>query len=133
MNGNLESELDMLHEEIEEYRIRGEKLNSKLHERSNDFELWEAEATTFYFDLQACSVHEVLFENKMHELTGVCENLEDESASKSIKIQQMRERDDLTEKHLPVQSFGTVLARGENQRQTAGGSDLARKKLKPDR
>lgn len=41
--------------------------------------------------------------------------------------------DDLTEKHLPVRSFGTVLARGENQRQTAGGSDLARKKLKPDR
>ena len=92
MNGNLESELDMLHEEIEEYRIRGEKLNSELHERSNDFELWEAEATTFYFDLQASSVREVLFENKVHELTGVCENLEDESASKSIKIQQMRER-----------------------------------------
>ncbi|CBI24717.3 unnamed protein product, partial [Vitis vinifera] len=92
MNRNLESELDMLHEEIEEYRIRGEKLNSELHERSNDFELWEAEATTFYFDLQASSVHEVLFENKVHELTGVCENLEDESASKSIKIQQMRER-----------------------------------------
>uniref|UniRef100_F6H605 Uncharacterized protein n=1 Tax=Vitis vinifera TaxID=29760 RepID=F6H605_VITVI len=80
MNGNLESELDMLHEEIEEYRIRGEKLNSELHERSNDFELWEAEATTFYFDLQASSVSEVLFENKVHELTGVCENLEDESA-----------------------------------------------------
>ena len=92
MNRNLESELDMLHEEIEEYRIRGEKLNSELHERSNDFELWEAEATTFYFDLQASSVSEVLFENKVHELTGVCENLEDESASKSIKIQQMRER-----------------------------------------
>ncbi|RVX21670.1 Protein NETWORKED 1A [Vitis vinifera] len=92
MNGNLESELDMLHEEIEEYRIRGEKLNSELHERSNDFELWEAEATTFYFDLQVSSVREVLFENKVHELTGVCENLEDESASKSIKIQQMRER-----------------------------------------
>lgn len=92
MNGKLESELDMLHEEIEEYRIREEKLNSELHERSNDFELWEAEATTFYFDLQVSSVREVLFENKVHELTGVCRSLEDESASKSNEIQQMRER-----------------------------------------
>ena len=92
MNGKLESELDMLHEEIEEYRTREEKLYSELHERSNDFELWEAEATTFYFDLQVSSVREVLFENKVHELTGVCKSLEDESASKSKEIQQMRER-----------------------------------------
>lgn len=92
MNGNLESELVVLHEEIEEYRIREDKLNSELHERSNEFELWEAEATTFYFDLQVSSVREVLFENKVHELTGVCKSLEDESASKHIEIQQMRER-----------------------------------------
>ncbi|WKA03363.1 hypothetical protein VitviT2T_021476 [Vitis vinifera] len=139
MNGNLESELDMLHEEIEEYRIRGEKLNSELHERSNDFELWEAEATTFYFDLQASSVSEVLFENKVHELTGVnaqpIEKLK--TAYKKFFARCLTRpkatEDDLTEKHLPIRSFGTVLARGENQRQTAGGSDLARKKLKPDR
>nr|CAN66416.1 hypothetical protein VITISV_044133 [Vitis vinifera] len=160
MNGNLESELDMLHEEIEEYRIRGEKLNSELHERSNDFELWEAEATTFYFDLQASSVSEVLFENKMRERVSFLESeigglkvqlsaygpiivsLRDNIASLEhnalfqTKLQvadNQKPKDDLTEKHLPIRSFGTVLARGENQRQTAGGSDLARKKLKPDR
>ncbi|KAA8548673.1 hypothetical protein F0562_000357 [Nyssa sinensis] len=92
VNGNLESELGMLHKEIEEHRIREENLSSELQERSNEFELWEAEAATFYFDLQISAVREVLFENKVHELAGVCETLEDESVSKNEEIEQMKER-----------------------------------------
>ncbi|XWS57032.1 hypothetical protein CRYUN_Cryun09bG0136800 [Craigia yunnanensis] len=40
--------------------------------------------------------------------------------------------EDLKEDDLPVRSFGTVLARGENQRQTSKTSDFGRNKLKPD-
>ncbi|KAK9288602.1 hypothetical protein L1049_017061 [Liquidambar formosana] len=92
VNGKLESELLELHEEIEERRIREENLCSELQDRSNEFELWEAEAATFYFDLQISTVREVLVENKVHELTGVCESLEEESASKSLEIEHMKER-----------------------------------------
>ncbi|XP_059636884.1 mitotic spindle checkpoint protein BUBR1 [Cornus florida] len=41
--------------------------------------------------------------------------------------------EDLTENSLPVRSFGTVLAKGENRTQSTGSFDLARKKLKQDR
>ncbi|XP_057960293.1 protein NETWORKED 1D [Malania oleifera] len=97
VNRNLESEIGILHKEIEECRIREQNLSSELLGRSNEFELWEAEAATFYFDLQISTVREVLFENKVHELAGVCETLEDESASKSVEIEQMKERVSLLE------------------------------------
>ncbi|KAG5554655.1 hypothetical protein RHGRI_012268 [Rhododendron griersonianum] len=92
VNGYLESELGISHAEIEDHRIREENLSSELQEISNEFEIWESEATTFYFDLQVSSVREILFENKVHELTGVCESLENESASKTVEIEKMKER-----------------------------------------
>ncbi|CAN4092907.1 unnamed protein product [Withania somnifera] len=90
VNMNLVAELGKLHEEIEEQRMREEYLNSELQEKNYEFELWEAEAATFYFDLQISSVREVLLENKMNELTEVCERLEDKNASKDLEIQQMK-------------------------------------------
>ncbi|CAL5337629.1 unnamed protein product [Camellia sinensis] len=92
VNGKLESELRILREEIEEHRIREQNLSSELQESSHKFEVWEAEAETFHFDLQISTIREVLFENKVHELTGVCETLENESASKTVEIEQMKER-----------------------------------------
>lgn len=92
VKGNLESELCMLNEEIEERRIREENLNSELQEKQYEFELWDAEAATFYFDLQLSTIREVLLEDKVHELTGVCESLQDESASKMQVIEQMKDR-----------------------------------------
>ncbi|XP_059632483.1 protein NETWORKED 1B-like [Cornus florida] len=92
VNGNMESEVHILLKEIEEHRIREENLNSELQERCNEFELWEAEAATFCFDLQISAVREVLFKNKVHELTGVCQSLEEESASKTVEIEHMKER-----------------------------------------
>lgn len=91
-NGTLENEVGILCEAIEEHRIREENLYSELQERSNEFELWEAEATSFYFDLQNSAVREVFLENKVHELTEVCDSLKDEDAAKSVEIEQMRER-----------------------------------------
>ncbi|KAI6693287.1 hypothetical protein NL676_020997 [Syzygium grande] len=43
---NLELKVNTLQNEIEEQRIREENLSSELLERSNEFELWEAEAAT---------------------------------------------------------------------------------------
>ncbi|CDY10670.1 BnaA05g16920D [Brassica napus] len=88
---NLELEVELLHKEIQEQRVREEFLSSELQEKSNEFGLWDAEATSFYFDLQISAVHEVLLENKVKELTGVCENLKDEAVSKTSEIKQMKE------------------------------------------
>ncbi|XP_020886682.1 protein NETWORKED 1A [Arabidopsis lyrata subsp. lyrata] len=88
---NLESEVELLHKEIQEHRVREEFLSSELQEKSNEFGLWDAEATSFYFDLQISAVREVLLENKVKELTGVCENLKDEAVTKTTEIKQIKE------------------------------------------
>ncbi|KAM0966427.1 hypothetical protein ACFX2C_022187 [Malus domestica] len=90
-NETLEKEVGMLSEVIEEYRSREEYLSSELQERSNDFELWEAEAATFFFDLQVSAVREAFLENTVHELTDVCESLKDEGAAKYVEVKQMKE------------------------------------------
>ncbi|KAF8088984.1 hypothetical protein N665_0522s0013 [Sinapis alba] len=88
---NLESEVELLHKEIQEQRVREEFLSSELQEKSNEFGLWDAEATSFYFDLQISAVREVLLENKVKELTGVCESLKDEAVTKTTEIKQIKE------------------------------------------
>lgn len=90
MNENLVSELCKLHEEYDEQRVREERLSSDLKVKNNEFELWEAEAMAFYFDLQLSSIRGALYENKVHELTEVCESLEDDSASKTLAIEEMK-------------------------------------------
>ncbi|CAL5416648.1 unnamed protein product [Camellia sinensis] len=92
VNGNLDSELGILREDVEVHRIREENLSSKLPEIGNDFEMWEVEVATLHFDLQISDICEVLFENKFNELTGVCETLENENASMTVEIEQMKER-----------------------------------------
>ncbi|KAL0348888.1 UNVERIFIED_CONTAM: protein NETWORKED 1A [Sesamum angustifolium] len=92
INTNLQSELGLLREEIEEKAIREQTLSSILQEQNNEFELWEAEATAFYFDLQVSSIHEVFFQNKVLELAGVCQTLENENASKTLEIEEMKGR-----------------------------------------
>ncbi|KAG6431070.1 hypothetical protein SASPL_109145 [Salvia splendens] len=87
---NVESELSQLREQMEEKTVREQALCSDLKEKSNEFELWEAEATVFYFDLQISSIREVLFENKLQELSGVCWKLEIENASKTSQVEQMK-------------------------------------------
>ncbi|CAA7015386.1 unnamed protein product [Microthlaspi erraticum] len=88
---SLESEVELLHKEIQEHRVREEFLSSELQEKSNEFGLWDAEATSFYFDLQISAVREVLLENKVKELTGVCESLKDEAVTKTTEIKRMKE------------------------------------------
>lgn len=92
VNENLKSEVDLLNEEIEKCKIREECMNLELQDRRDEFELWEAEATTFYFDLQISSIREVLYEHKVHELAQACENAGDENTVKTMEIEQLRER-----------------------------------------
>lgn len=87
---NFEAELSQLREQLEEKIAREHVLCSDLQEKNNEFELWEAEATAFYFDFQISSIHEVLFKNKVQELTGVCRTLENENAMKKSEIEQMK-------------------------------------------
>lgn len=89
---SLETEVGMLCKEIEEYRIREENLSSELQERNNEFELWDAEAATFYFDLQISTIREVLLEKKVHELIEVCGSLEEGRAEKTMEIEQVKAR-----------------------------------------
>ncbi|XP_010440394.1 PREDICTED: protein NETWORKED 1B-like isoform X1 [Camelina sativa] len=91
MNENLESEVDFLHEEIQRQQVREEYLSFELQEKSNEIELWDAEATSFYFDFHISAVRELILENKVNELTGVCKNLNDEVVTKTTKINQMKE------------------------------------------
>ncbi|XP_052207870.1 protein NETWORKED 1A-like [Diospyros lotus] len=92
VNGSFESELGMLHEEIEEHIIKEESLRSALQEISNECQLWESQAAKFHFDLQISTVREVLFENKVYELAGECATLENLGASKTVEIEQVKER-----------------------------------------
>ncbi|GAV57584.1 KIP1 domain-containing protein [Cephalotus follicularis] len=92
VNENLVFEAGMLRKEMNAQRIREENLNSELQERSNEFELWEVEAASFYFDFQLSSIREVLLEEKVQELTGVCTSLGDEIATKDLGIEEMKER-----------------------------------------
>ncbi|KAE8698286.1 40S ribosomal protein S3a-like [Hibiscus syriacus] len=90
-NDDLSSEVLTLRKEIEEQKTHGENLSLELQEKSNEFELWEAEAASFYFNFQASAICEVLLENKVHELTEVCGTLGEENAVKSAQIGQMKE------------------------------------------
>ncbi|KAK7270566.1 hypothetical protein RIF29_23798 [Crotalaria pallida] len=99
-NESFLSEMKLLRYEVEQQRAREETLNSELLDKTNEFELWEAEAATFYFDLQISSISEALLENKVSELTGVCMKLEDESAAKSLAIEQMTERVNVLESEI---------------------------------
>ncbi|GLT99594.1 hypothetical protein SLE2022_170240 [Rubroshorea leprosula] len=97
VNADLGSEVGLLHKELEDQRAREDNLNSELEERNNDFELWEVEATSFYFNFQVSAIREALLEKKVHELSGVCKTLEDDSAAKSAEVIQMKERVDILE------------------------------------
>ncbi|KAK6265771.1 hypothetical protein QUC31_016608 [Theobroma cacao] len=100
VNENLGSEVFTLQKEIEEQKLHEEYLSLELQERCNEFELWEAEAASFYFDFQVSAIREVLLENKVHELTEVCVTLEEESALKSAQIGQMKEKVEFLESEI---------------------------------
>ncbi|CAA7044437.1 unnamed protein product [Microthlaspi erraticum] len=91
LNENLVSEVELLHEEIRQQQVREEFLSLELQEKSNEVGLWDADATSFFFDLQISAIREIFLEEKVNELSGVCENLRYEAVAKTKKIEQMTE------------------------------------------
>lgn len=90
VNKSLETELGLLHQEIEENVVREQTLSIELQGMNNESELWEDEAASFCFDLQVSSVQEVLLKNKVEELTGVCQALELKYSAKTSELDQMK-------------------------------------------
>ncbi|CAN8324507.1 unnamed protein product [Cochlearia groenlandica] len=97
LNANLETEAELLQEEIQQQEVREEFLSLELQERSNEVGLWDADATSFYFDLQISAIREIFLENKVEELNEVCENLKEEAVAKTMKVKEMKERVGLLE------------------------------------
>ncbi|XP_044486460.1 protein NETWORKED 1D-like [Mangifera indica] len=91
-NLNLETELGKLREELEEIKHREESLNRELEKARNEGQLWEAQAATFFSELQICRAFEAVLEEKSHDLNKACENLEDIRNSKDIQIDTLKER-----------------------------------------
>lgn len=112
LNGSLESEVEFLHKEVQRQQVREELLRLELQEKSNEVGLWDADATSFYFDLQISSIRELFLENKVKELNEVCENLKDEAVAKTKK---MKERvylleSQLTELKTQLSAYDPVIA-----------------------
>lgn len=117
VNKNLESELDF------------------LQGKNNEFELWEAEAATFCFDLQVSSVNEVLLKNKVQELTGVCKTLENKHAAKTTEIEQMKGRmcsmeNEVSSLKSQLSAYGPVIASLKDDITLIEDNALLRTKLK---
>lgn len=92
LNMKLEAELGKLLEELEGTRYREESLYHELEKERKHAGLWETQATELFSELQISSVCEVLLNEKAHELSRACENLEDRSNSNDIEINQLKEK-----------------------------------------
>ncbi|CAJ1925986.1 unnamed protein product [Sphenostylis stenocarpa] len=99
-NRSLQSVMRSLLQEVEQHKAREQALSSELLDKTNESQLWEAEAAAFYLELQISSISEELLKSKVDELTGVCKRLDDESAGKGLVIEQMIERVSLLEKEI---------------------------------
>ncbi|KAI9116225.1 hypothetical protein K1719_013155 [Acacia pycnantha] len=78
VNQKLESEMGQLCQELEETRLREEKLNYQLKEGTNEIELWETQAATLYEEVQRSTANETLIEGKFRELANTCEGQSEE-------------------------------------------------------
>ncbi|KAG5070376.1 hypothetical protein JHK85_002753 [Glycine max] len=99
-NRSFQSMMRSLLHEVEQHKVREQALNTELQDKTNECQLCEAEAASFYLELQISSISEELLKGKVTELTGVFKRLDDESAGKGLLIEQMRERISLLEKEI---------------------------------
>ncbi|KAL8092665.1 hypothetical protein AgCh_034787 [Apium graveolens] len=91
-NQNLEVELSLLHDKHETARYREASLFSQMQERKEEIDMWEIQAKEFYGEFQASTVAQVLFLEKVRELTEECTNLQDEITSKDVKMDMLDKR-----------------------------------------
>ncbi|KAL3531316.1 hypothetical protein ACH5RR_010638 [Cinchona calisaya] len=87
-----EMELQQLQEEHEKTKFEEESLQSELQMAINGIDIWEAHASDFFAELQVSKLHQIVYEEKVHELTEACEIFKDESTKKDTDIKLLRER-----------------------------------------
>ncbi|KAK7378390.1 hypothetical protein VNO80_03829 [Phaseolus coccineus] len=92
VNQKLEEEMRHLHQEIGEIKLREEKLSHELLKGTNEIKQWETQAATLYTRLQISAVNETLYEEKVRELAGACEDLERRSKFKDMESEMLKER-----------------------------------------
>ncbi|KAF7818349.1 protein NETWORKED 1D [Senna tora] len=92
VNQKLESEMRHLRDELEEAKVREEKLNYQLKMGAEEIELWETQAATLYAELQIYAVNETLIEEKVRELADACESLEHGNSNKTVESEGLKER-----------------------------------------
>ncbi|KAK7405915.1 hypothetical protein VNO78_07527 [Psophocarpus tetragonolobus] len=99
-NRSIQSLMRSLLHEVEQHKVREQALNAELLDKTNEFQLLEAEAAAFYLELQISSISEELLKSKVTELTGICKRLDDESSGKGLVIEKMVERTSFLEKEI---------------------------------
>uniref|UniRef100_A0A0R0LMI1 Uncharacterized protein n=1 Tax=Glycine max TaxID=3847 RepID=A0A0R0LMI1_SOYBN len=77
-NRSFQSVMRSLLHEVEQHKVREQALNTELQDKTNECQLCEAEAASFYLELQISSISEELLKGKVTELTGVFKRLDDE-------------------------------------------------------
>ncbi|XP_059660465.1 protein NETWORKED 1D-like [Cornus florida] len=88
----MEVELHQLREENEKSKQREESLCSELQKEKNEIILWETKCVAFYSELQYSTLCQVVFKDKVHELTEAYESLNNQSISKDMDIELLKER-----------------------------------------
>ncbi|XP_075506810.1 protein NETWORKED 1A-like [Primulina tabacum] len=121
--------------EIESLNSVETNSESEIQDINDEFELWETEESAFYFDLQICSVPEVKFQNKVQELTGVCQSLESENAAKTFENEQMKGKIFLMESEIgglksELNAYGPAIASLRDDIAFLEHNALLRSKLK---
>ncbi|XP_057507470.1 protein NETWORKED 1D-like [Actinidia eriantha] len=91
-NREHEVELHRLVEEHENLKSREDSLLCEVQNGNNEIDLWKSEATNLFGELQTSAVFQVLLEEKVHELAEACKSLEDETTSKDMDIEVLKER-----------------------------------------
>ena len=86
-NRSFQSVMRSLLHEVEQHKAREQALNTELQDKTNECQHCEAEAASFYLELQISSISEELLKGKVTELTGVFKRLDDESAGKGLLIE----------------------------------------------
>ncbi|KAK1373058.1 NAB domain-containing protein [Heracleum sosnowskyi] len=89
---NLEVELCLLHDKHEAASFREASLSSQMQERKEEIDMWETQAKAFYGESQASTVAQVLFLEKVRELTEECMSLRDEITLKDMKMDMLDKR-----------------------------------------
>ncbi|GAB2282337.1 hypothetical protein Dimus_016882 [Dionaea muscipula] len=89
---NLDAEISRINKQHEDARGALEALSMDLQKGRDEVELWETMSATLFGELQSSSVREMLFREKLFELSKTYENLADENHFKGVEVVELTEK-----------------------------------------